>query len=39
MYMTARVVENRPLARGNFVLRLSLPDDGAAFRERFPVNS
>src|SRR4029077_19313592 len=36
MYMTARVVENRPLARGNFVLRLSLPDDGEALRGALP---
>jgi len=36
MYMTARVVENRPLARGNFVLRLSLPDDGAALAKALP---
>ena len=36
MYMTARVVENRPLARGNFVLRLALPDDGAALRGALP---
>ena len=36
MYMTARVVENRPLARGNFVLRLSLPDDGAALSQALP---
>jgi dihydroorotate dehydrogenase electron transfer subunit len=26
MYLTARLVENRPLGRGNFVLRLALPD-------------
>ena len=36
MYMTARVVENRPLARGNFVLRLALPDDGAALAAALP---
>jgi dihydroorotate dehydrogenase electron transfer subunit len=36
MYMTARVVENRPLARGNFVLRLSLPDDGAMLAQALP---
>ena len=36
MYMTARVVENRPLARGNFVLRLSLPDDGAMLAGALP---
>lgn len=36
MYMTARVVENRPLARGNFVLRLALPDDGAALAGALP---
>jgi len=36
MYMTARVVENRPLARGNFVLRLSLPDDGEALSKALP---
>ena len=36
MYMTARVVENRPLARGNFVLRLSLPDGGAALAGALP---
>ena len=36
MYMTARVVENRPLARGNFVLRLSLPDDGAQLASALP---
>ena len=36
MYMTARVVENRPLARGNFVLRLSLPDDGASLGKALP---
>jgi dihydroorotate dehydrogenase electron transfer subunit len=36
MYMTARVVENRPLARGNFVLRLSLPDDGASLSGALP---
>jgi dihydroorotate dehydrogenase electron transfer subunit len=26
MYLTTRLVENRPLGRGNFVLRLALPD-------------
>jgi dihydroorotate dehydrogenase electron transfer subunit len=26
MYVTTRLVENRPLGRGNFVLRLALPD-------------
>ena len=26
MYLTARLVENRPLGRGNFVLRLALPE-------------
>ncbi len=36
MYMTARVVENRPLARGNFVLRLALPDDGQALASALP---
>ena len=36
MYMTARVVENRALARGNFVLRLSLPDEGAALSHSLP---
>ncbi len=36
MYMTARVVENRVLARGNFVLRLSLPDEGAALAGALP---
>ncbi|MGZ3406519.1 MAG: dihydroorotate dehydrogenase electron transfer subunit, partial [Polyangia bacterium] len=36
MYMTARVVENRALARGNFVLRLSLPDDGASLSGALP---
>ncbi|MDB4965748.1 MAG: dihydroorotate oxidase electron transfer subunit [Myxococcales bacterium] len=36
MYMTARVVENRRLARGNFVLRLSLPDGGVALRNAVP---
>jgi dihydroorotate dehydrogenase electron transfer subunit len=36
MYMTARVVENRVLARGNFVLRLSLPDDGAQLAGALP---
>ncbi len=34
--MQARVVENRPLARGNFVLRLALPDDGAALAGAVP---
>jgi dihydroorotate dehydrogenase electron transfer subunit len=36
MYMTARVVENRPLARGNFVLRLALPDGGESLRGAVP---
>lgn len=36
MYVTARVVDNRPLARGNFVLRLALPDDGAALAGALP---
>src|SRR3954470_24490800 len=36
MYMTARVVENRRLARGNFVLRLSLPDGGVGLRGALP---
>jgi dihydroorotate dehydrogenase electron transfer subunit len=36
MYMTARVVENRRLARGNFVLRLSLPDGGGPLRSALP---
>jgi dihydroorotate dehydrogenase electron transfer subunit len=36
MYMAARVVENRTLARGNFVLRLALPDDGAVLAAAEP---
>ena len=36
MYTTARVVENRALGRGNFVLRLSLPDDGASLAGALP---
>lgn len=36
MYLTARVVENRPLARDNFVLRLSLSDGGAAVAAAVP---
>ena len=36
MYLTARVVENRTLGRGNFVLRLALPDGGAALAGALP---
>jgi dihydroorotate dehydrogenase electron transfer subunit len=36
MYMTGRVVENRSLGRGNFVLRVSLPDDGNALQGAQP---
>lgn len=36
MYMTARVVENRSFGRGNFVLRLALPDDGEALAGALP---
>jgi dihydroorotate dehydrogenase electron transfer subunit len=36
MYLTARVVDNRVLARGNFVLRLALADDGASLASALP---
>lgn len=36
MYVTARVVENRQLSRGNFVLRLALSDGGAALSPALP---
>src|SRR5262249_2753461 len=36
MYLTACVVENRSLGRGNFVLRLSLPDGGKALEAAQP---
>ena len=36
MYTAARVVENRALARGNFVLRLTLPDGGESLAAALP---
>jgi dihydroorotate dehydrogenase electron transfer subunit len=36
MYLQARVVENRQLSRGNFVLRLRLEDKGECMRAALP---